>query len=175
MMIRQIAFLLLMSFSASVLAGPWNDFKNEFKDLIEEMSSFGDEAERNYTIGQLTKLHRDLLRIERSKEDIIFILNHPGIFEDNKSEILIEAKQATESARTRLKNIGDRVARLSEHASTIEQILSNSLRSRKSWLSQVDFSHSTHSEYLIEEGEMAIKSINYSRKHLERFLRKENT
>tara|TARA_R110001599_G_scaffold353550_1_gene593747 strand:- start:1820 stop:2359 length:540 start_codon:yes stop_codon:yes gene_type:complete len=165
-----IPFMLIL-FSSSVLAGSWDDFKSEFEDLMEGLIKFGEQAERDYTLGQLTKLHRDLLRIERSKEDLIFILKKPNIFGDNLEETLTEAKSSTESARNRLKNIGDRVARLSNSASQLEQILSESIRSRKSWLSQVDLSNARSSKHLIEEGEKAVKALNSSRKALEQYLR----
>lgn len=171
MTIKCIVILLLMSFSANSVAGPWEDFKDEFKGLMENLTTFGEEAERDYTLDQLAKLHRDLFKIERSKEDLVFILKNPDIYSENFEDTLADARESTESARDRLKDLGDKVARLSESASVIEQILSETLRERKAWLSKVDLSNATTNKDLIKDGESAIKAISHSRKSLEKYLR----
>ena len=166
-------FLALIFVSFSANANPWKEFKSGFKDLMEDLTEFGKEAERDFTISQLTKLHRDLLRIERSKEDLVFILKNPNIYYENLEETLLEAKESTESARNRLKNIRNRVALLSESASLIEQTLSDSLMARKSWLSQIQLSNPRIGGALFKDAKLAIKSLKYSRKNLEKYLRDE--
>jgi hypothetical protein len=84
-----LIFLLLLSPSVSV-AGPWEEFQNEFKQLMDGLTQFGEEAERDYTLGQMAKLHRNLLRVERSKEDLVFILENPKIYYGNLAETLAE-------------------------------------------------------------------------------------
>lgn len=168
---RAVFFIFVMIFSSSTLASPWEKFTSEFKNLIESLSQLGDVAERDYTLGQMTKLHRDLLNIERSKEDLISILENHEIYKDNLSDTLSAARSSTESARERLYNIRYKVTLLSESASELEQILSDSLRSRKSWLSQVDLSNARNGKHLILEGKQAIEALKSARKELESFLR----
>jgi hypothetical protein len=171
MKIKHLLIFLFLFYPSVSVAGPWEEFQNEFKQLMDGLTQFGEEAERDYTLGQMAKLHRDLLRVERSKEDLVFILENPKIYYGNLAETLAEAIESTESSRERLEEIGNKVAVLSKNASELEQILSDSLRSRKSWLSQVDLSNARGSDHLIDEGKQAIKALRSSRKKLEEYLR----
>ncbi|MBA6340970.1 hypothetical protein H4J59_08210 [Colwellia sp. MB02u-10] len=171
MKIKNLLIFLFLFYPSVSVAGPWEEFQSEFKQLMDGLIELGEEAERDYTLGQMAKLHRDLLRVERSKEDLVFILENPNIYYENLAETLAEARESTESSRKRLEDIGNKVAVLSKNASELEQILSDSLRSRKSWLSQVDLSNVRGSDNLIDEGKHAIKALRSSRIKLEEYLR----
>ena len=70
MKIKHLVIFLFLFYTSVSIAGPWEEFQSEFKQLMDSLTQFGVEAERDYTIGKMAKLHRDLLRVEQSKEDL---------------------------------------------------------------------------------------------------------
>jgi len=166
------AVMLLGMSSHPVSAGPWAGFPQDFIALMRSVATIGDEAAKDYVLGQLTKLHRDLYLIERDKQYLIQLMERPGLVDENVSEVLKDLKDTTEHARERLKGIGDRVARLSADASRLETHLNEALTSRKYWLSRINVNDPRDSnlDQLLAEGRTAIKAVHDSRIELERFL-----
>ena len=171
-MARQIIILLLIFTSAPVYAGPWEDFEQSFSSFMARLMEFGEEAESQYVHDQLIMLHRDLYLIERNKQYLILMMERPGLLDANVSEVLNDLKEQTENARSRLRGIGDRVARSSSDASRLEHQLSEALNSRKYWLWRIDVNDIQRGNLnqLLEEGRNAVKAVHESRRELEAYL-----
>lgn len=172
--LRHLASILLVLLPIQpVTAGPWEDFGKTFGLFIQQLDGMQTTAKKEYTIDQLSRLHKDLFQLEKKQEYLILMLEKPGMIDNNLSSSIFALRKRANAARGKIKRIGKKVPSLSKQTNKLQKQLYRSTHSKKSWPSSIkkyDIPDYHLDHYLLTEGKNSLQITHDSRKALEKFL-----
>ncbi|MDH5394070.1 MAG: hypothetical protein OEY11_12850 [Gammaproteobacteria bacterium] len=174
MKFKLVTSLILLFFIQTANAQSWKDFGAVFQVFLEKLDTVKVSSGKEYSVDQLSKLHRDLYALEKDQQYLVIMMETPGMIDNNLQVSLEGLRSKSNAVRTKIKRIGRKLSALSKQSSKLQKMLYRLTYSKKFWPSKmrkVDMPDYHLQHFILTEGRNAYQVTHNARKDLEEFLK----